>query len=240
MMPDHRCSMSVTAAGPDGHSGSARLRTVGSRTDSLALFARYVALVYHSDFVLALNDDIVALRSFALGISGSLSMLKEAVASKAAKLLMTCVCPVAGTTALSLGVPQVRDAVHKATQPRQYAKPKTRIRAVPEEGVQVASAETPCPTVTPFALSDLPPVSPVPMESTPLQVAEAPPPDVAVPLTPRIFVPPGGGGSPPPMTGVPEPSTWVQLMLGFGLIGGVARVSYRKNGASAQGEAEKA
>jgi hypothetical protein len=29
---------------------------------------------------------------------------------------------------------------------------------------------------------------------------------------------------------VPEPSTWVQLMLGFGLIGGVARVTYRRNG----------
>lgn len=168
-------------------------------------------------------------------------MLKEAVASKAAKLLMTCVCPVAGTTALSLGVPQVRDAVHKATQPRQYAKPKTRVRAAPEEGVQVASAEAPCPTVTPFALSDLPPVSPVPMESTPLQVAEAPPPDVSVPLTPTIFVPPGGGGNPEGgMPGVPEPSTWVQLMLGFGLIGGVARVTYRKNGTQPEGDAKTA
>lgn len=164
-------------------------------------------------------------------------MLKEAVASKAAKLLMTCVCPVAGTTALSLGVPQVRDAVHKATQPRQYAKPKTRIRATAEEGVQVASADTPCPTVTPFALSDLPTVSPTPIESPPIQVAEAPPPDTAVPLTPTIFVPPSGGGSPPPgMPGVPEPSTWVQLMLGFGLIGGVARVTYRKNGSQAATE----
>lgn len=169
-------------------------------------------------------------------------MLKEAVASKAAKLLMTCVCPVAGTTALSLGVPQVRDAVHKATQPRQYAKPKTRVRAAPEEGVQVASADTPCPTVTPFALSDLPPVTPVPMDSPPLQVAEAPPPDVSVPLTPTIFIPPGGGGNPPPgdMPGVPEPSTWVQLMLGFGLIGGVARVSYRKNGTEAEAKPEEA
>ncbi|MFZ5707008.1 MAG: PEPxxWA-CTERM sorting domain-containing protein [Pseudomonadota bacterium] len=165
-------------------------------------------------------------------------MLKEAVASKAAKLLMTCVCPVAGTTALSLGVPQVRDAVHKATQPRQYAKPKTRVRAAPEEGVQVASAESPCPSVTPFALSNLPTVSPVPMESTPLQVAEAPPPDAAVPLTPRIFVPPSGGVPPPDSSGVPEPSTWVQLMLGFGLIGGVARVSYRRNGSAPTGEAQ--
>lgn len=166
-------------------------------------------------------------------------MLKEAVASKAAKLLMTCVCPVAGTTALSLGVPQVRDAVHKATQPRQYAKPKTRIRATPEDGVQVASAETPCPTVTPFALSNLPTVSPTPSAPTPIQIAEAPPPDPAVPLTPTIFVPPSLSPPPGEQPGVPEPSTWVQLMLGFGLIGGVARVTYRKNGTQPSGEPVK-
>jgi hypothetical protein len=160
-------------------------------------------------------------------------MLKEAVASKAAKLLMTCVCPVAGTTALSLGVPQVRDAVHKATQPRQYAKPKTRVRATLEaEGVQMAAAETPCPTVTPFALSDLPAVSaPTPMAAPPpMQLAEAPPPDAAVPLTETIFVPPSNPMPSEDQPGVPEPSTWVQLMLGFGLIGGVARVTYKKNG----------
>lgn len=168
-------------------------------------------------------------------------MLKEAVASKAAKLLMTCVCPVAGTTALSLGVPQVRDAVHKATQPRQYAKPKTRVRAVAEEGMQVASAETPCPTVTPFALSNLPPVDGPQVAPPPIQVAEAPPPDTpAVPLTPRIFVPPGNGNPPAETPGVPEPSTWVQLMLGFGLIGGIARVTYRKNGTEPEGESAKA
>ncbi len=164
-------------------------------------------------------------------------MLKEAVASKAAKLLMTCVCPVAGTTALSLGVPQVRDAVHKATQPRQYAKPKTRIRATPEEGIQVASADTPCPTVTPFALSDLPTVDGPPQPTPPIQVAEAPPPDTSVPLTERIFVPPTVTPPGDDTPGVPEPSTWVQLMLGFGLIGGVARVTYRKNGTKPEAEA---
>ena len=94
-------------------------------------------------------------------------MLKEAVASKAAKLLMTCVCPVAGTTALTLGVPQVRDAVHKTAQPRQYAKPKTRVRATAAEEVQVAQADTPCPTVTPVAMMDIPGTVPgVPVTST--------------------------------------------------------------------------
>jgi hypothetical protein len=161
-------------------------------------------------------------------------MLKEAVASKAAKLLMTCVCPVAGTTALSLGVPQVREAVHKATQPHQYAKSKSRVRATPvEEGAQFAAADVPCPTVTPFALSNLPTVSgPPPVSQPPIQVAEAPPPDPAVPLTPTIFVPPSGGTPMNDQPGVPEPSTWVQLMLGFGLIGGMARVTYRKNRAA--------
>ncbi|MFD2499509.1 PEP-CTERM sorting domain-containing protein [Rhizorhabdus histidinilytica] len=38
-----------------------------------------------------------------------------------------------------------------------------------------------------------------------------------------------------PSPGVPEPSTWVQLMLGFALIGGVARVTYRKNGTAPEG-----
>jgi hypothetical protein len=157
-------------------------------------------------------------------------MLKEAVASKAAKLLMTCVCPVAGTTALSLGVPQVRDAVHKATQPRQYAKPKTRVRATPaaEEGVQVATADSPCPSVTPFALNNLP------VASTPVVVAvNSPPPDsppAPLPRSPIILTPSGGGN---PFTSntpsVPEPETWVQLVMGFGVIGAVARVTYRRN-----------
>ncbi|WP_246152560.1 hypothetical protein [Sphingomonas montanisoli] len=164
-------------------------------------------------------------------------MLKEAAASKAAKLLMTCVCPVAGTTALSLASPKVRDAVHKATQPRQYAKPKTRVRAPGAEGeasaMQMAAADEPCPTVTPFALSNLPETSVQPLQAAPQQLAEGPSPDVTnpIPLTPRIFVPPAGGNPVPQGPGgVPEPETWVQLVLGFGIIGGVARVSYRRNG----------
>ncbi|MDB5686465.1 MAG: sorting protein [Rhizorhabdus sp.] len=163
-------------------------------------------------------------------------MLKEAVASKAAKLLMTCVCPVAGTTALSLGVPQVRDAVHKATQPRQYAKPKTRVRATPaaDEGVQVASAETPCPSVTPFALNNLPLVSQPTLPS--LKFAEGGPTTLVnnpLPSPPSTQSP--AGASPfVTNTPVPEPETWVQIVLGFGIIGGVARVTYRRNGTDPQ------
>ena len=164
-------------------------------------------------------------------------MLKEAVASKAAKLLMTCVCPVAGTTALSLGVPQVRDAVHKATQPRQYAKPKTRVRptATPaaDEGVQVASADTPCPSVTPFALNNLPTVSQPTLSA--LKLPEGLPGSPGSPGYNPLPSPPSpqspAGASPfVTNTPVPEPETWVQIVLGFGVIGGVARVTYRRNG----------
>lgn len=158
-------------------------------------------------------------------------MLKEAVASKAAKLLMTCVCPVAGTTALSLGVPQVRDAVYKSTQPRQYAKPKTRVRQAQEaEEVEVAQ-NVACPPSSPFRLDELPSVTPPsnpPSSPTPAppDAPPAPPPD-----EPPPFVPPTPPEDPPPESpGVPEPSTWLQLIIGFGLIGGVARVTYRRNG----------
>ena len=154
-------------------------------------------------------------------------MLKEAVASKAAKLLMTCVCPVAGTTALSLGVPQVRDAVYKATQPRQYAKPKTRVRAHGEDAsVEVASRDN-CPTATPFAVSDMPlnnagtpEVADMPpgvadliAHSSP-QVAEIPQPDAAVALTPRIFIPRVGSVAQADGSDGQGTMAWAELILG--------------------------
>ncbi len=91
----------------------------------------------------------------------------------------------------------------------------------------MASADAPCPSVTPFALSDLPKTGEG-VPTPPVQVAEVPQPDGDPPivLSPRIFVPPATSSNTP----VPEPQTWVQLMLGFGLIGGVARVTYRRNG----------
>lgn len=156
-------------------------------------------------------------------------MLKEAVASKAAKLLMTCVCPVAGTTALSLGVPQVRDAVYKATQPRQYAKPKTRVRQDEAAAPAQLAANEACPPVTPFQFRDLPPTVTTTEPGTP----ETPTTPPTNPLEPR---PPFVPQNPVPLfvePSVPEPSTWIQLILGFGLIGVVTRFSYRKVGSSA-------
>lgn len=164
-------------------------------------------------------------------------MIKTALTSKAAKLLMACVCPVAGTTALTLGVPQVRQAVHNATAPRAYAKPKTRVRApvsAPEEGVQVASADVPCPTIAPMALSDLPAVAQGALgtSSVPIVLANRRSNDIVtnpIPFTDTIQTPQGSPDPTPddPTPAVPEPETWVQLVLGFAIIGGAARSASR-------------
>jgi hypothetical protein len=49
--------------------------------------------------------------------------------------------------------------------------------------------------------------------------------------------PPGGGGSnpppPPPGPDVPEPATWLMMLLGFGMVGGMLR--WKKSQASAEG-----
>lgn len=159
-------------------------------------------------------------------------MLQTMVASKAAKLMAACVCPVVGSAALTLSVPQVRDAVHKATAPRQYAKPKTRVRTPAAE--VAAAAVAPCPTAVPVVLSsmELPMVSDAVMP--PLDFASLdptrnfPPPRVVppsvVPLVPRDGVDP----TPPIVPLLPDATTWVQMILGFGLIGGAIRVSQRR------------
>jgi hypothetical protein len=151
-------------------------------------------------------------------------MLKTLVASKAARLIATCVCPVAGTAGITMGVPQVRSAVHKATQPapRAYAMPKTR---APEEA-PIQTAAAPCldlPTAlsmgvpSPITGSDLPPAVLRPTAFTPPGTPPLIPGDPGGPVNPP----------PPPPPAIPEPATWVQLLLGFGLIGGIARMTMR-------------
>lgn len=57
------------------------------------------------------------------------------------------------------------------------------------------------------------------------------PPDVGVP--PGVVVPPdggGGGGTPPPPVAVPEPVTWMSLIIGFGLTGAMIRLRRRRQG----------
>lgn len=169
-------------------------------------------------------------------------MLKEVVASKAAKLIAACVCPVAGTTALTVSVPEVRDAVHRATAPKAKAKPRVRERAAPAQAQAVAVC--PEPADTPVILANTPLISPL----LPNLQTAALPPGAEPPFGfvrriddgPFALPGPGGGGIivvpppgpgpgvPPPTGVIPEPKTWMQLLIGFGVIGGATRTAYRR------------
>lgn len=154
-------------------------------------------------------------------------MLKDAFASSTAKLIAACVCPVAGTTALTVAVPQVRQAVHRATapaQPKARAKPKVRPAAQP------AAPQIDCPADTPVLLSgySIEPLTNI----LPDQMARRPDVPGGIPFVPgpRPFVPPDQPIFIPvnPTPTVPEPSTWAQLIFGFGIVGGTARVTYNQ------------
>jgi hypothetical protein len=153
-------------------------------------------------------------------------MIRTMLASKTAKMIATCVCPVAGTTAVTMAVPQVKQAVHKATAPRAYAKPKTRVRP---------AALAPCPDPMPVLLGGEPeiaalPIGPLARQANPFVTG----PGAPVAGVPVVFGPgaPGGDGLIPvvpgpgvPVAGVPDGETWVQLIVGFGLIGGATRLA---------------
>ena len=70
-------------------------------------------------------------------------MLKTLATSKALQLACACACPVAGLGGLAVGVPQVRDAVHRATAPRQIAKSAAHSR--PKLVRAAAAAPVVCP-----------------------------------------------------------------------------------------------
>lgn len=152
-------------------------------------------------------------------------MFKEIVASKAAKYLAACVCPVAGTATITATVPQVRDAVHRATTPRAVAAPRSRVRQPEPQAI----AATPCvidnPLILPTSLASLPPFDLGPAGSlTPLASALPGVPGALVPAgTPSGPGEPNNPNPPTPPSVVPEPSTWVQLIVGFGLVGGATR-----------------
>jgi len=145
-------------------------------------------------------------------------MLSSLVASKTARLITACVCPVVGAGTLTMTVPKVRNAVHKATAPSEYALPKTRERAaIP------AAAVAPCSTIgatplsagyieqgnSPYAL--LPDRQPVPGSLVP-------------PATPYTLPPEKVAIS----GAVPEPQTWLQFIVGFTLIGGAVRMARKR------------
>ncbi|PZO91247.1 MAG: hypothetical protein DI623_03900 [Sphingomonas sanxanigenens] len=165
-------------------------------------------------------------------------MIRDMATSGAAKLVAACVCPIAGTAAVTVAVPQVRQAVHRATAPTAKAKPK--LIAPAAAGPKLAMN---CPSETPVMLTGGA-LSPMPQSP---QFASAPPVPtgggipyygggIMPPADGPFFIPVSGGGGgggggginpPAPPGSVPEPATWVQMLIGFGVIGGATRVVYR-------------
>lgn len=167
-------------------------------------------------------------------------MIKSIAASKAAKLLAACVCPVAGTVALTVAVPQVRSAVHKATAPRQYAKPKTRVR--PQ--MQTAAVQPPCVEPGAFASQSIAPLTPFSLPDGKIPVVGTGPGPVDFPNTggPPLITSNNPDTNVPPPGIVPEPGTWLQLVLGFGAIGMMMRARWGRvdeEDAGLDSEAEK-
>ena len=160
-------------------------------------------------------------------------MLKEMLASNAAKLVAACVCPVvAGGVALQ--VPKVRSAVHKATAPKpRTARAKPRVRTPAKQ--QLASSDTPLP---PPLICAQPPIlsqSALTPASLDMPVSLPPPEigrtrfDAAVPSPNCGPVGFAGGGLLTGMGMVPEPATWAQMIAGFALAGMALRRRRRCN-----------
>ena len=144
-------------------------------------------------------------------------MLKTLAASKAAKVAAACICPVAGMGAVTMAVPQVKKAVHKATAPAPkkagpkrvaYAKPKTRVRS---PLTQAAAGIEPCPPALPIIVQP-DTLTPTISDATPIiPVADLPPELVSntplTPGTPGVITPtpffPGTPGIPPTLVVAP-------------------------------------
>jgi len=169
-------------------------------------------------------------------------MLASIVASRTARLIATCVCPVVGAGTLTMAVPKVRNAVHRATAPHEYALPKTRERAVPVSIVAPCTTigATPLgtgfPDVVPAAFPRSLPDSKAPLPSGPI-LALGPDLKPKSPGLPPVTGGPDNPGTPPVVPGtpgfpgvggVPEPHTWLQLLVGFTLIGGAVRMTRKE------------
>jgi len=167
-------------------------------------------------------------------------MLASIVASRTARLIATCVCPVVGAGTLTMAVPKVRNAVHRATAPHEYALPKTRERAVPVSIVAPCTTigATPLgtgfPDVVPAAFPRSLPDGRAPLPTGPILALRPKTPDLpgTNPGSPGVGPsnPPVVPGTPglPGVGGVPEPHTWLQLLVGFTLIGGAVRMTRKE------------
>ena len=160
-------------------------------------------------------------------------MLKEVLASNAAKLVAACVCPVVGAGVVALEVPKVRAAVHKATAPKP--KRETRIkRRSPAPDKKTKAADAPvqtammCPQPLMFESGSLAPQNLAVALPTPRIEAAAAGPE-------RIYVQSGCPGVQAAGAGtmrfrfaaVPEPASWAQMIAGFALLGGALRARHR-------------
>lgn len=84
-------------------------------------------------------------------------MIRDLLASQAAKLVAACVCPAVGSAALTLGVPPVRSAIHRMTAPpERIARAGPRVRSVPKVARAPVSAgpEILCPTPVAIPAAD--------------------------------------------------------------------------------------
>ena len=158
-------------------------------------------------------------------------MLKEVLASNAAKLVAACVCPVvAGPVALK--VSPVRSAIHKATapQPKRTARAKPRIRvAADRPDSKIQTAALPLCTAPPVMFNEAA-LKPASLDM-PVSI---PAPDLPEPRfktsPPANCGPTGfpGGGALLSMAAVPEPATWAQMIAGFALAGTALRRRRRR------------
>lgn len=175
-------------------------------------------------------------------------MLKEVLASNVAKLVAACVCPLAGASAIALKVPQVRAAVHKATEPKtarakpklkqppqdREARAKPRVRMpvrpaiAPEAGGEQLAQGMMCPS--PVQLGPDLPIGAGSSQQT-VMVLPAPAPVIEVQRNLQVVCPSIGGGMAlvTAATGVvPEPATWAQMIAGFALVGGTLRAGRQR------------
>ncbi len=159
-------------------------------------------------------------------------MIKTIAASNAAKSLALCVCPVIGVTA-ALKVKPVREAIHRATAPEK-GKPK-RARIVHKAAA--AEPKAVCPDPVPVNIAAVPLWSSGYVQPGGLTIL----PEVKGPqslafgyapgaLAGASSLPGGPGGSLVPVQqgAVPEPATWLQMVLGFGAAGAALRVTARR------------
>jgi hypothetical protein len=162
-------------------------------------------------------------------------MLKEVLASNAAKLVAACVCPVVGASVVTLKVPQVREAVHKATtpKPKREARAKPRVRTPKKEATAKQDGERPVETALMCGDPDL--LRRGPLEPSATSMISMPAPRMDMPSPERIFVAHNCGpaqfaaGIPGlRVAGVPEPATWAQMIAGFSLMGAMIRAGRRR------------